>query len=267
MTIDLVAMEYVVRDGVATATMNTPDNYNAMTAQMSADLATVLQEANDDAEVRVFVLTGTGKAFCAGGETKSDLPSMSRDPYFLTRRSPRAGGSRSFVQQLRGFEKPTIAALNGVAAGGGFSLALACDIRMASDRARLSQVFVRRGLVPDTGSSYLLPRLVGIAKALELTFTGDILDAQTALQIGLVNHVVPHEELMDATNALAAKIASGPPIAMRLAKRIMYHGAESDLDAAYEFEAYLQGICLQTEDFREGLAAFAERREPRFTGR
>jgi 2-(1,2-epoxy-1,2-dihydrophenyl)acetyl-CoA isomerase len=264
---ELVAMEYVVHDGIATATMNTPENYNAMTAQMGADLATVLEDANGDPDVRVLVLTGAGKAFCAGGETKNDLPSMSRDPYFLARRSPRAGGPRSFVHQLQGFEKPTIAALNGVAAGGGFSLALACDLRIASDRARLSQVFIRRGLAPDTGSSYLLPRLVGIAKALELTFTGDILDAQTALEIGLVNHVVPHDELVDATNQLAAKIASGPPIAMRLAKRLIYHGATSDLDAAYDLEAYLQGICLQTEDFREGLAAFAERREPRFTGR
>jgi 2-(1,2-epoxy-1,2-dihydrophenyl)acetyl-CoA isomerase len=192
---------------------------------------------------------------------------MAERPYFLADRSPRAGGHRSFVFQLRNFEKPTIAALNGVAAGGGFSLALACDLRVASDRARLAPVFSRIGLAPDTGCSYLLPRLVGLAKALELSFTGEIVDARTALEIGLVNRVVEHDDLTRATADLAKKIADGPPVALRMTKRLLYHGAETDLESAYDFEAYLQGICLQTADFLEGIAAFAEKRPPRFTGR
>jgi 2-(1,2-epoxy-1,2-dihydrophenyl)acetyl-CoA isomerase len=247
--------------------LNTPGNFNAMTAEMAATLEDVLEAANDDPEVRVLVITGTGPAFSAGGDVKEDLPGFVDRPYFLADRSPRAGGHRSFVFQLRNFEKPTIASLNGVAAGGGLSLALSCDIRIASDQARLAPIFSRMGLAPDTGCSYLLPRLVGIAKACEISFTGDIIEAGEALELRLVNRVVPHDRLDEATRELATKIAKGPPLALKLTKRLLHHGAEADLESAYDLEAYLQGICLQSADFREGVAAFTEKREPRFTGR
>jgi len=146
-------------------------------------------------------------------------------------------------------------------------LALACDIRIASDRASLSQIFIRRGVVPDTGSTYFLPRMMGLAKACEIVFTGDILDAEQAKEYGLVNRVVPHDRLMVTVRELAAKIAAGAPIAMKLAKRALYKGAISDLPSALEFEGYMQGICFRTEDFREGLAAFQEKREPKFNGK
>ena len=170
-------VDYSVADGVAWVVLNTPENYNAMTAPMAEAIEESLESANDDDEVRVLVITGVGPVFSAGGDVKEDLPKFTATPYFLADRSPRAGGHRSFVFQLQNFEKPTIAALNGVAAGGGFSLALACDLRIASDEARLAPIFSRIGLAPDTGTSYLLPRLVGLAKALEISFTGDVIDA------------------------------------------------------------------------------------------
>lgn len=204
-------IDYEVSDRVAVVRLTSPDNYNAMTSRMSAALAEALETANDDEEVRAVVLTGAGEAFCAGGETKGDLPSATTRPTFLAKRSPMAGGIRSFVSQITDLEKPTIAAVNGVAAGGGFSLACACDLRIASDRARMGTVFIRRGLAPDTGSSYLLPRLVGLAKANEIVFTGDVLDAEECLRIGLVNRVVPHDELMESAMTIARRIAEGAP--------------------------------------------------------
>lgn len=263
----LTSMTYEVSDGIAVATLATPDNYNALTRAMGDDLVSVLEAANSDPEVRVLVITGEGNAFSAGGETKKDLPSFVDKPTFLSDRSPAASGPRSFVFHLQGFEKPVIAALNGVAAGGGLSLALACDIRIASDRARLANVFTRRGLIPDTGATYLLPRMVGLAKAYELTFTGAILDAQSSLELGLVNQVVPHDELMDETLEMAHRIAAGPPIAIKLAKRALRLGAEASLEVAYELEANLQATCLKTDDFLEGIAAFNEKRPPKFEGR
>jgi 2-(1,2-epoxy-1,2-dihydrophenyl)acetyl-CoA isomerase len=260
-------VDYSVADGVARLVLNTPENYNAMTAPMAEAIEESLEAANSDDEVRVLVITGVGPVFSAGGDVKEDLPKFTATPYFLADRSPRAGGHRSFVFQLQNFEKPTIAALNGVAAGGGFSLALACDLRIASADARLAPIFSRIGLAPDTGTSYLLPRLVGLAKALEISFTGDVIDAATALQIGLVNRVVPAEDFDRATYELAQKIAVGPPLALKLTKRLLYHGSEADLGAAYDLEGFLQGICLQSADFQEGIAAFSEKRQPRFTGK
>jgi 2-(1,2-epoxy-1,2-dihydrophenyl)acetyl-CoA isomerase len=260
-------IDYRVAAGVAEIRLNTPENLNAMTAGMALAIEGALEEANGDDEVRALVITGAGPAFSAGGDVKEDLPRFAETPYFLADRSPSAGGPRSFVFQLQGFEKPTIAALNGVAAGGGLSLALACDLRIASTAARLAPIFSRIGLVPDTGCSYLLPRLVGLAKALELSYTGEVIDAVEAERIGLVNRVVPAEDLEAATGELAAKIAAGPPLALKLTKRLLHHGAESDLASAYDLEGYLQGICLQSSDFHEGLAALAEKRAPRFTGR
>ena len=164
-------------------------------------------------------------------------------------------------------EAPVIAAVNGAAAGAGMNLALGCDIRLASTAAKFTQAFVKRGLHPDWGGTYFLPRLVGMAKACELIFTGEIIDAQEALRLGIVNAVYAPEELMPAAYELARKIASGPPVAIRLAKRALYHSEETDLRGALEFETFAQNVCSETEDAREGIRAFVEKRAPSFKGR
>src|SRR5262249_20906361 len=171
------------------------------------------------------------------------------------------------VLTLRDTPKPVIAAVNGAAAGAGMNLALACDLRLASTAAKFTQAFVKRGLHPDWGGTFFLPRVVGFAKAAELIWTGEIIDAQEALRLGIVSAVYPPEEVMTATYALARKIAAGPPIAIRLAKRALYHNLECDLRQALEFETFAQNICYETDDAREGIRAFVEKRPPVFRGK
>ena len=258
---------YEKKDGIATITLNRPDRLNAIGGTMAQELGLSLENANSDNEVRVLIITGAGKGFCSGADLTTLGGSSEQVGRGLVGRSPAAGGIRSYTLQIQNFEKPIIAAVNVAAVGAGLSIALACDIRIASDRARFSQIFIRRGLVPDTGSTYFLSRVVGMARACEMVFTGDILDAETAKDYGLVSRVVPHDELMNEVGKLASRIASGPPIAMKLAKRALYRGATNDLDSALEFEGYMQGVCFGTEDFKEGIAAFLEKREPEFKGR
>jgi len=168
---------------------------------------------------------------------------------------------------MRDCQKPVIAAVNGAAAGAGMNLALACDMRVASTAARFSQAFVKRGLHPDWGGTYFLPRMVGIAKACELIFTGEAIDATEAFKLGIVNAVVAPDELLPQTYKLARKIAAGPPVAIQLAKRAIQHNQGVDLRAALEFETFAQSICRETEDAREGIRAFVEKRTPVFRGR
>ncbi|HLB44495.1 MAG TPA: enoyl-CoA hydratase-related protein [Candidatus Limnocylindrales bacterium] len=248
-------------EGVLTLTLNRPDALNAFTVEMKEALLAALKDAARDKSVRVVIITGAGRAFSAGQDLKerqgpnvTDLGTELR-----TRYNP-------IILAMRRLEKPIIGAINGVAAGAGISVALACDILIASERATFMEAFGRVGLVPDTGSTWFLPRLVGPARAAEMIFTTDPVDATTAERIGLVNRVVPADKLMDEANALAARLAQAAPIALALAKRALNRALESGLEEALEFEAQLQSIAGRSNDHKEGVAAFVEKRPARFSG-
>ena len=257
---------YETKDRIATLTLNRPERLNALGGTLREDLYAGLTRAIDDPEVRVIVITGAGKGFCSGGDVKAmqEGRQAGRERPLMERVAP---GRDRTVLLMRDSPKPLIAAVNGAAAGAGMNLALACDIRLASTTAKFAQAFVRRGLHPDWGGTYFLPRVVGMAKAAEMIFTGQIVDAEEALRLGIVSAVHPPERLLPATYELAAKIALGPPIAIRLARRALYHNVDADLRSALEFETFAQNICYETEDSREGVRAFVEKREPKFEGR
>ena len=257
---------YELKDGIATLTLNRPDRLNALGDTLREDLLDAVTRSAADPEVRVMILTGAGKGFCAGGDVKAmnEAKEAGRERPLLDKITP--SRDRTLLA-MRESPQPIIAAINGAAAGAGMNLALGCDMRIASTAAKFSQAFVKRGLHPDWGGTYFLPRLVGMARACELTFTGDVVDAAEALRIGLVSQVVAPEELMPTVQALARKIAAGPPVAIRLAKRALYRNAESGLREALEFETFAQNACFETEDAREGIRAFVEKRPPSFRGR
>jgi enoyl-CoA hydratase/carnithine racemase len=257
---------YETKDGIATLTLNRPDRLNALGDTLRDDLEDAVRRASEEADVRVIVVTGAGRGFCAGGDVKAMNQQKETGAERPLAEKVAPGRDRT-VLALRDAPKPVIAAVNGAAAGAGMNLALACDIRLASTAAKFSQAFVRRGLHPDWGGTYFLPRVVGLAKAAELIWTGEIIDAQEALRLGIVSAVYLPEELMAATYALAGKIAAGPPIAIRLAKRSLYHNLECDLRQALEFETFAQNICYETEDAQEGIRAFVEKRAPAFRGK
>src|SRR3989441_6635437 len=257
---------YEVKDSIATLTLNRPDRLNALGGSLRDDLHDAITRSAADPEVRVLIITGSGKGFCAGGDVKAmnEAKEGRRERPFMEKIAP--GRDRTLLA-MREAPQPIIAAVNGAAAGAGMNLALACDIRLASSAAKFSQAFVKRGLHPDWGGTYFLPRIVGMAKACELIFTGALIDAGEALRLGLVSAVYPPEELLPATYELARKIAAGPPIAIRLAKRALYHSQDVDLRAALEFETFAQNIASETEDAREGIRAFVEKRPAAFKGR
>lgn len=264
-TPEYASLLYERRVGVAILTFNRPERMNAIGGTLKQDIAAAIAHADDDDEVRVIVLTGAGAAFCAGGDVKEMAAQL-------------AAGSRPLEEKIRPARdamllaihearKPVIAAVNGAAAGAGMNMALAADIRIASSAARFSQAFVKRGLSPDSGATYFLPRIVGLSKACELAFTGDTLDAQEALQLGIVSRVVAPEDLVPTVLELAARIAAGPPVAIRLAKQALHHGQHGDLRDALAREAAALNICMDTEDAAEGMASFREKRSPIFMGR
>jgi 2-(1,2-epoxy-1,2-dihydrophenyl)acetyl-CoA isomerase len=257
---------YEVKDGIATLTLNRPERLNALGDTLRDDLHDAIVKSSVDPDVRVIVVTGAGKGFCAGGDVKAmnENREAGRERPLLEKVTPSRDRTLLAMQDA---PQPIIAAVNGAAAGAGMNLALACDIRIASTAARFAQAFVRRGLHPDWGGTYFLPRIVGMAKAAELIFTGDLIDAEEALRLGIVSRVVAPEELMPAVHELARKIAAGPPVAIRLARRALYHNAECDLRQALEFETFAQNVCQETDDAREGIRAFVEKRAPVFRGR
>jgi len=250
-------------DGVATVTLNRPEARKAIDLVMRRELLAALDELEAEAAVRAVILSGAGGHFSAGGDVKT----------MAARRQTAADGRarveslNRFVIRLFEFPKPTIAMVDGFAVGAGCNIALACDMVVAADRARFGEVFARIGLVPDGGGTWLLPRLVGLAKAKELVFSADIIDAAEALRIGLVNQVVPAAELETTTRALAARIAAGPPGALGLAKALLNRSATVDLSTALGFEAYAQAQAVTSDDHAEGVRAFLEKRPPNFTGK
>jgi 2-(1,2-epoxy-1,2-dihydrophenyl)acetyl-CoA isomerase len=249
--------------GVATVTLNRPEVLNALNTKLSEELGLAIEEVSRDAGVRVLVITGAGRGFCAGGDMK-DLPISAGN---MVASTEALEAWHKILLSIRRLEKPVIAAVNGVAVGAGLDLALMCDMRIASENARFGEAYVRVGGVPDSGGTYLLPRLIGTARACEMLFTGDIIDAGEAEKIGLVNKVVPADKLESATNELAARLAAGPPVSIGLIKRAVYMSTSQDIESALRYVALMTGLCLQTEDAKEGIAAFAEKRPPVFQGK
>jgi 2-(1,2-epoxy-1,2-dihydrophenyl)acetyl-CoA isomerase len=252
----------VDRDGaVATLTLDRPEALNALTIPLKLALADTLRSIASDRGVRAVVLTGAGRAFCAGQDlAERDAPDAAPlDVELRERYLP-------IVRALRSMDQPVIAAVNGVAAGAGASLAFACDLRLASPEARFLLAFGRIGLVPDCGASWFLPRLIGAARATELALLGDPIDAVGAARIGLVSRVVPAVDLLGEAHAMADRLAAGAPLAIGWTKHALEASWSTDLEAAMQEEARLQGLAGATADHAEGLAAFREKRPPRFTG-
>lgn len=259
---------YDKRNSVATLTLNRPETLNAMNEAMMAEFERCLLDLADDPEVRAVVLTGAGRGFCSGGDQKRDRSPAGEDTFFdgdpggdLIERLNRC------VLRLQRLPKPVLGSINGVAVGAGCNLALATDLRLASDTARFGEVFSRIGLVPDGGGTYFLPRLVGTAKALELIMLGDIIDAQEALRLGLVNWVVPAAQLPAETQRLAERLAQGPTLAHGMAKTGIYQGLHMTLEDVLNMEMRNQTIAARSKDRVEGVAAFREKRAPHFIGR
>lgn len=251
-------------DGVGTIVLNRPDKLNPLNRKMVQELKDAIEGVKEDRAIRVLVITGQGNGFCVGGDLK-----LLRELAVL-----KPIQARLFFREihriylsLRELDQPVIAAVNGHAVGAGCDFALACDIRIASDRASFGAVYTTLGYVPDVGASYFFPRLVGVARACELIFTGDIIDAGRAEKIGLVNRVVPHHKLEEETKKFAARLARGPFLAIAMAKNAIYRGLNSDLASQLDYEGYLAGVSLHTEDLKEGLTAFLEKRDPKFKGK
>ena len=254
-------------ENIQIITLNRPQTLNAWNQEMGLEVTEALNDARSDRDIRVVIMTGNGRGFSSGADMKS-LANLAENRGSMGGLVNSGPSIVSVALQMRRLEKPVIGAINGTTAGGGFGIALACDIRIASDRAEFTQVFARRGLVPDVGSTFFLPKLLGTEKALELIFTGDMIDAEKAVALGLVSRVVPHDALMRESMELAGRIAGGPPIAMGLAKRAVYQGSVSaDLPAHLDFELALNNLCFSTEDFKEGVTSFLEKRPPKFQGK
>src|SRR5258708_69383 len=251
--------------GVLTLTLNRPDRLNALNAALGVALSDAVARAAQDLAVSVVVITGAGKAFSAGGDLAAIQDARNRGAFSELEPLLRAG--QKMVLTLRTMRQPVIAAVNGAAAGGGMNIALAADIRIAAEDAVFGQSFAKVGLFPDYGGTFLLPRLVGESRAAEMFYTGDLIDAQTALRIGVVNRVVPASHLAAEAHALAKKIAQGPPLAIHTVKKVTFAKDREGLERALEFEVRTQMELFRSEDCGEALRAFFEKRAPKFQGR
>lgn len=258
-------IQFDVANHIATITLNRPDVFNAFNDQFSKDLLGALKEADRHGDVRVVILTGAGKAFSSG----QDLGDLKKK--YVSGHVPHLGDDLRkrydpIIKMICAMDKPVVAAVNGVAAGAGCSLALACDIRIASEYATFIEVFINVGLIPDSASTFFLPRLVGLGRAMELCCTGRKVDAEEALRIGLVNQVVPAGELMTAAQAMAGRLASLPRRGIALTKQLLRKSFENNLENQLAAEAFAQETAGMTTDHTEGVMAFIEKRKPNFTG-
>ncbi len=254
----------VAADGVATLTLNRPEAMNAITQRMKDELGDALTALEADTTVRVLVITGAGeKAFCAGADIKERSGTDPAPAEFFARQK----ATHQLFTRIEQFSRPVIAALNGVALGGGAEIALCADIRIAADTASFGLTEVNLGVIPAGGGTQRLPRLIGAAKAKELIFLGARMKAAQALELGLVSRVVPATDLQSAVRELAATLAAKPPLALRFAKQAIDQGMQTDLHTAMDFELYAASILFASEDRKEGMRAFLEKRSPRFTGR
>lgn len=249
---------------VTTITLNRPDKLNAFIGHMRRDLAEALEHAGSNRNARCVIITGAGRAFCAGGDIAFMAQLMERRDTDEFERI--LGAGQRVISAIRSMSKPVIAAVNGPAAGAGFNLALACDLRIASSDATFSQSFVKVGLHPDWGGTYFLPRLVTPNKACEMFFLGETIDAAEALRLNILNQVVAPEELESATLELAQRLCAAPPIALAAAKQAVYMSDSANLDEMLRYETEAQVRCFESEDGHEGIRAFFEKRDPRFTG-
>jgi 2-(1,2-epoxy-1,2-dihydrophenyl)acetyl-CoA isomerase len=254
------------KGGIVLLTINRPDKLNALTWDCWREISQAVGQLGEDEEARVLVITGSGRGFCSGTDLAAVAAGGGKAPS-EGGRSERLRSRYLAATTIIACPKPSIAAINGVAVGGGLALCLACDIRIASQEAHFSAMWSRRALVPDFGASYLLPRIVGMSKALELMYTAQTIDAHEALAIDLVSQVVAAKELMPTAMALAERIAKGPTIAIELTKRLAYQGWRQELECQTEYEEYLQRLCIESEDVQEGIRSFLEKREPIFKGR
>lgn len=257
---DVQVVSYAVENGVAWIRLNRPESMNAVNGALRRSLAAAVRRAERDDTAKVVIVTGEGRAFCAGADVRE----------FQSREGTLDEATRDYevlLNGLRTMAKPTIAAMNGVAAGIGASLALVCDLRIAVPQASFVEAFVKIGLTVDGGVSWLLPRLIGTGRALEMFYTGDPLSAQEALALGAVNRVVEPDLLESTVRELAERLAAGPTMALGAMKRSVNYAAGAAFEDAMEFEFHLQGVQMRGEDFKEGVSAFLEKRQARFQGR
>ena len=270
---------YEKRDMVAKITLNRPERLNALDSKLIAEIPLAIGEAARDDEVRVLVITGAGRAFCAGADFRYSevragqiAPEVAEEPRAASAGRGMGQGTLLYpfvgeaILGLQRMGKPTIAMVNGAAVGGGFELALACDMRIGSEKARFRMVFTTIGITPGAGGPWTLPRIVGLSRACKIIFSGDFVEAEEAYKIGLLDDLVSAERLEAETMAFARRLAEGPPIALRLDKMMIYKGLETDLETALAFQTACQNISLHSQDHTEGIKAFAEKRKPVFRG-
>ncbi|MBI3246450.1 MAG: enoyl-CoA hydratase/isomerase family protein [Deltaproteobacteria bacterium] len=253
---------YDISDRIGTIILNRPEVMNALGGTMREDLLSRLEQAEHDPTVRCVIITGAGTAFCAGGDIANMVEMQARNDASILAQRMTLGGK--VVQFIRQMTKPVIAAINGAAAGAGMNLALACDIRYGSDRARFAESFVKIGLVPDWGGHYLLTQMVGTSRALELIMTGDRIDAEEAYRLGLINRIFPHDSFQEEVRSFAARLTDGPAETLAQIKRGVYIGATTTLAETLAHEEQAQARVFLSADAREGMRAFLEKRPPQF---
>ncbi len=258
---------YEVENQIARLTLNKPKKLNALSWSTWAEIERAILETDESDDAKVLIITGAGRGFSSGTDLTRDLPPEKWQPRPYSDREGRKRSRYLATELVYHCRKPTIAAVNGACVGAGFSLALACDIRIASEAARFSAMFVKRAIVADTGTTWFLPRLIGMENALKMMYTGRLVPADEALQMGIISEVVPADQLDARATALASEIASGPSLAVELIKQLAQDGLDNSLGVQIQYEEYLQRVTHNSEDVSEGRLAFLEKRDPVFRGR